>query len=48
MSQGANVSTIQAIDCDVHPTVPDNKALLPYLGEFWRDSIVSRGIKEQQ
>ena len=33
-----------AIDCDVHPTVPDNKALLPYLDEFWRDSIVSRGI----
>ena len=33
-----------AIDCDVHPTVPDNKALLPYLDEFWRDSVVSRGI----
>jgi uncharacterized protein len=33
-----------AIDCDVHPTVPDNKALLPYLEEFWRESIVSRGI----
>ena len=33
-----------AIDCDVHPTVPDNTALLPYLDEFWRDSVVSRGI----
>jgi predicted TIM-barrel fold metal-dependent hydrolase len=33
-----------AIDCDVHPTVPDNKALLPYLDDFWRDSVVSRGI----
>jgi predicted TIM-barrel fold metal-dependent hydrolase len=33
-----------AIDCDVHPTVPDNKALLPYLDEYWRESIVSRGI----
>ena len=33
-----------AIDCDVHPTVPDNKALLPYLEPFWADSVVSRGI----
>ena len=33
-----------AIDCDVHPTVPDNTALLPYLDEFWRDSVISRGI----
>src|SRR5581483_970168 len=33
-----------AIDCDVHPTVPDNKALLPYLEQFWAESIVSRGI----
>jgi predicted TIM-barrel fold metal-dependent hydrolase len=33
-----------AIDCDVHPTVPDNKALLPYLQSFWAESIVSRGI----
>jgi len=35
---------VGAIDCDVHPTVPDNNALLPYLDEFWRDSVVSRGI----
>src|SRR5207244_11183661 len=34
----------RAIDCDVHPTVPDNKALLPYLDTFWRDSVESRGI----
>jgi predicted TIM-barrel fold metal-dependent hydrolase len=33
-----------AIDCDVHPTVPDNKSLLPYLDTFWRESAVSRGI----
>jgi predicted TIM-barrel fold metal-dependent hydrolase len=33
-----------AIDCDVHPTVPDLKALFPYLDEFWRDSFVERGI----
>ena len=32
------------IDCDIHPTVPDIKALLPYLDEYWRDSVEERGI----
>jgi len=35
---------LRAIDCDVHPSVPDIKALLPYLDMFWRDSISERGI----
>ena len=34
----------QAIDCDVHPTVPDIAALLPYLDDFWREQVLSRGI----
>ena len=33
-----------AIDCDVHPTVPDNKTLVPYLEPFWAESVESRGI----
>jgi predicted TIM-barrel fold metal-dependent hydrolase len=32
------------IDCDVHPTVPGIKALLPYLDAYWRDSVEERGI----
>jgi predicted TIM-barrel fold metal-dependent hydrolase len=32
------------IDCDVHPTVPDIRALAPYLDEHWRDSVEQRGI----
>ena len=36
------LTEVGAIDCDVHPTVPDNKALLPYLEEFWRDSTAER------
>jgi predicted TIM-barrel fold metal-dependent hydrolase len=32
------------IDCDVHPTVPNIRALLPYLDEYWRDSVEERGI----
>ena len=33
-----------AIDCDIHPGVPNIKALLPYMDEFWRESFVARGI----
>ena len=36
--------TLHAIDCDVHPTVPDMKALLPYLDDFWRETVEERGI----
>ena len=36
--------TASAIDCDVHPTVPNLKALFPYFDQFWRDSFVERGI----
>ena len=35
---------LAAIDCDVHPTVPDMTALLPYLDDFWRATVVERGI----
>ena len=38
------VSDIKAIDCDVHPSLPDIKLLLPHLEEYWRDSVVERGI----
>ena len=37
-------SAFSAIDCDVHPAVPTIKALMPYLDEYWRDSVVERGI----
>jgi predicted TIM-barrel fold metal-dependent hydrolase len=38
------VPALRAIDCDVHPTLPDIKALAPYLDEHWRDSVEERGI----
>src|SRR5947209_4642160 len=45
ISKGSPVSTpLHAIDCDVHPTVPDMKALLPYLDDFWRETVEERGI----
>ena len=37
-------SAFHAIDCDVHPTVPDMKALLPHLDAFWRETVEERGI----
>jgi uncharacterized protein len=33
-----------AIDCDVHPSVPSLKALLPHFDDYWRNSIIERGI----
>jgi uncharacterized protein len=32
------------IDCDIHPGVPEIRALLPYMNEFWRHSFVDRGL----
>ena len=32
------------IDCDVHVNVPGIKALLPHLDEYWRDSVIDRGL----
>lgn len=35
-----------AVDCDLHPAVPNIKALLPYLDDHWRDMVVQRGVHE--
>ena len=34
------------IDCDIHPSVPNLKALHPYLSDHWRDIVVQRGMHE--
>ena len=34
------------IDCDVHPAVPSLKALLPYMSDHWRESLIERGMHE--
>jgi predicted TIM-barrel fold metal-dependent hydrolase len=42
---GADVTELPgAIDCDVHPSVPNLKGLDPYLDPYWRASFVERGI----
>ena len=35
-----------AIDCDIHPNVPSLAALLPYVENHWRETIVTRGMDE--
>ena len=37
--------TNAAIDCDLHPTVPGIATLLPYMDEYWRHTLVERGIE---
>ena len=32
------------VDCDVHPTVPGLRALLPYMDDLWRETVLRRGI----
>ncbi len=34
------------IDCDIHPAVPNLKALHPYLSDHWRDILIQRGMHE--
>ena len=34
------------IDCDIHPVVPDLAALMPYMDEHWRETVVRRGIDD--
>ena len=40
-------ATHGAIDCDVHPAVPNTAVLLPYLDDYWRDQVVNRHIHKQ-
>lgn len=34
-----------AIDCDLHPAVPDMRALLPHLEPYWREHVLRRGME---
>lgn len=37
---------LKPIDCDVHPSVPGLKSLLPYMEPYWADTLVQRGMHE--
>jgi predicted TIM-barrel fold metal-dependent hydrolase len=34
----------KAIDCDVHVAVPSMKVLVPYLDDYWREAVQTRGL----
>jgi hypothetical protein len=36
-----------AIDCDIHPAVPNTRVLLPYLDEYWREHVLRRGLERE-
>ncbi len=35
----------EAIDCDVHVAVPSIKVFLPYLDDYWREAVITRGLE---
>ena len=45
---GSSIITKGAIDCDIHPSVPNIEALLPYFTDHWRDTISQRGVHDLQ
>src|SRR6266436_746427 len=34
------------VDCDLHPAVPHLTSLLPYLNDYWRDQVTTRGVTD--
>src|SRR5256885_3996766 len=34
------------VDCDLHPAVPHLTSLLPYLNDYWRDQVTTRGMTD--
>ena len=34
------------MDCDLHPAVPHLTSLLPYMNDYWRDQVTTRGMTD--
>src|ERR1043166_3718589 len=34
------------VDCDLHPAVPHLTSLLPYMNDYWRDQVTTRGMTD--
>jgi uncharacterized protein len=43
----ADIASLRPVDCDLHIMVPDVglRVFMPYLDEYWRDHIASRGTQ---
>ncbi len=40
-------ATKGAIDCDIHPAVPNARVLLPYMDAYWREHMLRRGLERE-
>ena len=38
------LTSSRPIDCDVHLAVPNMRALVPHLDEYWREHVTRRGL----
>jgi uncharacterized protein len=47
MDRPASAFLHGAIDCDIHPAVPNTRALLPYLDDYWREHVLRRGLERE-
>ena len=36
----------RGVDCDLHPAVPHLTSLLPYMNDYWRDQVTTRGMTD--
>jgi uncharacterized protein len=36
--------TAGGVDCDLHPAVPHLTSLVPYMNDYWRDQVITRGM----
>src|SRR6266851_320366 len=34
------------VDCDLHPAVPHLTSLVPYMNDYWRDQVTTRGMTD--
>ena len=44
MSIAARLRALRPVDCDLHVSIPTTKVLLPYLSEYWAETIHMRDI----
>src|SRR5579862_9402123 len=41
---GMSTPIAGGVDCDLHPAVPHLTSLLPYMNDYWRDQVTTRGM----
>jgi predicted TIM-barrel fold metal-dependent hydrolase len=47
-ASGKSIFGVDAIDCDVHVAVPSMNVLVPYLDDYWREAVQTRGLERHK